>query len=207
MNFTSLYHYIIRKCVSKSWIRLGIWYFVTKRSWPESWYQGQSTWHQVDPNDIYLGSSWSHFSGQDAIRYYPSKSKIPVKKIRNRQSISRGLREQFTTTAGLRGKYTINHWYLTCKGLLLTHWLEEFTISQFIVVPLGLAVPLGLVVPFGLAVPLGFAVPFGLVVSFGLVVPLCSGVPLGLVVPFNLVVPFGLAVPLGFVVPFSLVVL
>jgi hypothetical protein len=33
-------------------------------SWPESWYQGQSPWHQVDPNDIYLGSSWSHFSGQ-----------------------------------------------------------------------------------------------------------------------------------------------
>jgi hypothetical protein len=32
--------------------------------WPESWYQGQSTWHQVDPYDIYLGSSWSHFSGQ-----------------------------------------------------------------------------------------------------------------------------------------------
>jgi hypothetical protein len=37
----------------------GLWY-----AWPESWYQGQSTWHQVDPNDIYLGSSWSHFSGQ-----------------------------------------------------------------------------------------------------------------------------------------------
>jgi hypothetical protein len=36
----------------------------TRRSWPESWYQGQSPWHQVDPNDIYLGSSWSHFSGQ-----------------------------------------------------------------------------------------------------------------------------------------------
>jgi hypothetical protein len=42
--------------------------FSISSTWPESWYQGQSTWHQVDPNDIYLGSSWSHFSGQALVR-------------------------------------------------------------------------------------------------------------------------------------------
>jgi hypothetical protein len=48
-------------------------------SWPESWYQGQSTWHQVDPNDIYLGSSWSHFSGQVTnFIHWHFRGKLPI---------------------------------------------------------------------------------------------------------------------------------